>query len=211
MKTVGSSFPWKAMMIVPLIGTILLLVVWAQKPDGRLRVWVLDVGQGNAVLVRTPQGHTAVIDGGLEATPLNEGIGRNLPFWQNSIDLVVVTSPKAEDITGLVDLMGRREVKKVVQTDLEVATNVQGAWREAVAQASTKVHFARRGDVIRFEGESDVVLRVVYPVGESDAEDGPVAVRIEYDGVGIPRRGCCRGCCRRGRGFGGRMLMGRWR
>ena len=97
------------MIIVPFIGTIMLLAVWAQKPDGRLRVWVLDVGQGNAVLVRTPQGHTAVIDSGLEATALNEGIGRNVPFWQNDVDLVVVTSPEAENITGLVDLMARGE------------------------------------------------------------------------------------------------------
>ncbi|MEO5953551.1 MAG: hypothetical protein ABIQ44_13885, partial [Chloroflexia bacterium] len=172
----------KAMIIVPILGTIMLLVVWAQKPDGRLRVWVLDVGQGNAVLVRTPQGHTAVIDGGLEATALNEGIGRNVPFWQNDVDLVVVTSPKAENITGLVGMMGRRTVKEVVQTDLEVATSVQGAWREVVAQARTQVHFARRGDVIRFEGEPEVVLRVLYPTGENGAEDGPVAMRIEYDG-----------------------------
>src|SRR4051812_8660238 len=107
MKMAANGTVLRWMVVISFIGMMVLLLVWAQKADGRLRVWVLDVGQGNAVLVRTPQGQTAVIDGGLEATALNEGIGRNVPFWQSGVDLVVVTSPEAEDITGLVDLMGR--------------------------------------------------------------------------------------------------------
>ncbi len=180
MKSGVFSTGWRWAFIIPFVGVVVLLLAWAQRPDGKLRVWVLDVGQGNAVLVRTPLGHTAVIDGGLEAMRLHEGIGRRLPFWQNDLDLVVLTSPEAENVTGLVDLLGRRKVAEIVQTDFEIGTNVQGAWREAAAQSGARVHYAGRGDVIGFAGEPDVVLKVLYPV-----EDGAIVLRIEYDGVGI--------------------------
>ena len=38
--------------------------LWPQPPDGKLTVWVLDVGQGSAAVVRLPQGQVLVVDGG---------------------------------------------------------------------------------------------------------------------------------------------------
>ncbi|MGA7733209.1 MAG: hypothetical protein WCD37_18265, partial [Chloroflexia bacterium] len=183
----------KWVFIIPVAGLVVLLVAWGQRPDGRLHLWVLDVGQGNAVMLRTPQGHTAVIDGGPGGPSLNEGIGRRMPFWQNDVDMVALTAPKAENVMGLVDLLGRRGVSQVVEARGRGAgvgdqggeiseTNVVGAWREAVGQSGAAVHYARRGDVIRFDGEPEVELRVLYPLGE---EDAPMVVKVEYDGVSV--------------------------
>src|ERR1044072_7846753 len=76
-------------LLLPVTLAVLLVVIAQQRPDGRLHVWVLDVGQGDAIFVRTPAGHTALIDGGPEATPLLNGIGEHMPFWRHDIDLVV--------------------------------------------------------------------------------------------------------------------------
>ena len=186
----------KWVFIIPVAGLVVLLVAWGQRPDGRLHLWVLDVGQGNAVMLRTPQGHTAVIDGGPGGMALNEGVGRRLPFWQNDVDMVVLTAPKAENVAGLVDLLSRRGVSQVVEVgdrgsgvgdqegggQLGGDSGVLGAWREAVGQSGAAVHYARRGDVIRFDGEPEVELRVLYPLGE---EDAPMVVKVEYDGVSV--------------------------
>ena len=47
------------------------------------------------------------------------------------------------------------------------------------------MHYAHRGDVLRFAGEPDVVLRALYPTEEGISKDGPIVLKIEYSGVGI--------------------------
>ena len=177
--------PLKWVFIIPVGALVILLIVAAQRPDGRFHLWVLDVGQGNAVMLRTPRGHTAVIDGGPEATPLNEGIGRHMPFWQSHLDLIVLTRPKAENVTGLVDLLKRRTVSQVVQTQFELTTSVQGAWREAVGQLAASLHYAQRGDKITFDGEPDVALYVLYPPDVEESKDAPIVIKVEYDSIRI--------------------------
>lgn len=175
----------KWLVAVPFIAMAVLLVVWTQKSDGKLHVWVLDVGQGNAILVRTPKGHTALIDGGPAATLLNEKLGRNIPFWQNNLDLVVLTSPDSENISGLVDLLGRRKVAQIVQPDFQPTTSIQGAWREKAAQSGAQLYSAHRGDSLGFADEPDVILRVLYPAGKGGAEISSLVLKLEYNGINI--------------------------
>src|SRR5687768_72141 len=103
-------------LLLPIAALILVLIIRAQMPDGRLHMWVLDVGQGDAIMIRTPGGHTALIDGGPGATPLLTALGRNLPFWQHQIDLVILTHPHDDHLLGFVELAGRYSIGQVVQT-----------------------------------------------------------------------------------------------
>src|SRR6266480_7963007 len=80
-------------LLLPWVVALSLLLVASQRPDGRLHLWVLDVGQGDAILLRTPGGHTALIDGGPGATPVLNGVGGHIPFWQRDLDLLVLTHP----------------------------------------------------------------------------------------------------------------------
>src|SRR5918912_2354978 len=90
--TAGTVVPlW--ILPIPAIIALSRLLIASQQPDGRLHVWVLDVGQGDAILLRTPRGHTALIDGGPGATPVLNGVGRHVPFWQRNLDLLALTHP----------------------------------------------------------------------------------------------------------------------
>src|SRR5439155_14214820 len=103
-------------VLVAMVVSLVIIVVVSQRGDGRLHVWVLDVGEGDAILLRTPLGHTVLVDGGPGITPLAQGIGERLPFWQRNLDLAVVTSPRQENMMGLLDLPGRYKIEQVVQT-----------------------------------------------------------------------------------------------
>ncbi|MDQ5824647.1 MAG: hypothetical protein M3441_10625 [Chloroflexota bacterium] len=164
-------------LVVPVVALLMLLVIVGQQPDGRLHLWVLDVGQGEAILLKTPQGHTAVIDGGPGATPLLNGIGNRLPFWQRDINLVVLTRPVQDRLMGLVDLMGRYEVGQVVQTEYTATGGVQAQWLRLLSSQQVPVHYATRGETLTFAGEPDVVLEVLSPAPE---EDGPIALKLTY-------------------------------
>jgi competence protein ComEC len=78
--------------------------VRAQEP--RVQVTFLDVGQGDAIVLVSPEGRAAMIDGG-SAAPLR--------FLQqmsvDSIDLLVATHPHVDHIGGLVDVLTARPVR----------------------------------------------------------------------------------------------------
>jgi competence protein ComEC len=168
-----------------LLALALFIGASLQKPDGALHIWVLDVGQGDALLLRTPTGHTALVNGGPAPTALNTAVGKHIPFWLNSLDLVVLTSPKEDALTGLVDLLGRRKVEQIVQPPFTPTTSLQGAWQEAAAQSGAPLTTAARGDLITFDSEPDLALHVLYPPTGDPTSDAPILLRLEYNGTTI--------------------------
>jgi competence protein ComEC len=91
-----------------------LLVVGAltflTRPDGRLELVMLDIGQGDAILIRAPSGATALIDGGPDPDLLMRRLGEALPFWQRHIDVMLLTHPHQDHIAGLLPALERFSV-----------------------------------------------------------------------------------------------------
>lgn len=90
-----------------------LLRVWiGEVSDHNLHVYVIDVGQGDAILVRTPAGKNILIDGGGGDYVLVE-LGQILPPWVRRIDILVLTHPHADHFFGLMDVIERYQVGAV--------------------------------------------------------------------------------------------------
>jgi competence protein ComEC len=70
-------------------------------PDGRLRLTLLDVGSGDALLVQTPSGRSLLIDGGPSGRALGDGLGRRLPLFSRRLDWLVVAAAGEEQLGGL--------------------------------------------------------------------------------------------------------------
>jgi competence protein ComEC len=175
-------------VLLPVAALLLAMVVAAQQPDGRLHLWVLDVGQGDAILLRTPEGHTALVDGGPGATPLLNGIGERIPFWQRDLDLLVLTHPHQDHMMGFVDVLARYRVDQVVQTHFTATGGVQAEWLRTLESRKLPVHYARRGETFSFEGEPEVRLSVLHPADPraayarsgDDVNDASLALRVTY-------------------------------
>ena len=67
--------------------------------ESRLQVHVFDVGQGDAILVVTPDKSTVLIDGG-PGNYILRRLGKVLPSWVQTIDVIVLTHPHADHING---------------------------------------------------------------------------------------------------------------
>lgn len=180
-------------LLFPVLAVAFLLLIASQQPDGRLHIWVLDVGQGDAIFLRTPKGHTALIDGGPAATPLLEGIGSHVPFWQRNIDLVVLTHPHEDHVMGLIELLSHYRVGQIVQTQFTSTVGVQGQWLHDLKDHSVPVHYTRRGETIRFEDEPDVVFHILSPTTPDasrelkggDLNNTSVVLKLDYGKEGI--------------------------
>lgn len=85
---------WAALGGAAIVVSVLLLT----RPDGRVHVYVLDVGTGSAVLIRTPGGHQILIDEGPDADRFAQAVGRALPPTARTVDLWLITSGRRTSI-----------------------------------------------------------------------------------------------------------------
>jgi len=95
--------PW--LLAILLTANILILIGILMLPDGNLHVTVFDVGQGEAILIRTPDGQNILVDSGPDPISTSAQLGKTLPFWDRKIDLLILTQLQADHISGTLDLL----------------------------------------------------------------------------------------------------------
>ncbi|MBN1922371.1 MAG: DNA internalization-related competence protein ComEC/Rec2 [Anaerolineae bacterium] len=147
------------------------------RPDGRLHVTFLDVGQGDAVLIQTPAGRQVLIDGGPEASRMLSQLGEQLPFWDRELDAVILTSPDAARLTGLIAVLERYKVQRVA-TGAEIGRgDIYERWLEILAARDPgSVSVLMAGDVWELDDAGQ--LQVLWPLSEVEA--GPLVLRLDY-------------------------------
>src|SRR3989338_691447 len=82
--------------------TILVWYAVAAETKNGITVAFLNVGQGDAILIDTPNGQQILIDGGPNKQILAE-LSKILPFYDRTIDVVIATHPDQDHIIGLLD------------------------------------------------------------------------------------------------------------
>ena len=140
------------------------LLVWAavfSLPDGLLHVRVLNVGQGDAILITLPDGQQVLIDGGPSPLTLAAELGRAIPFWDHDIELVVLSHPDKDHLGGLLGAVERYHVGQVL--DAAVADDAPATvhWRELLEEKDIPAHKAAAG--MRIELGSGVAIDVLHP------------------------------------------------
>ena len=120
-KDLGRGLPARRFptpLALPSIALVCILIWIAVlgMPDGRLHVYFLDVGQGDAILIRLPEGQQILVDGGPNPSQLLAALGHRIPFWDHSLDMVVLTHADMDHLGGLIPVLERYQVGHVVQT-----------------------------------------------------------------------------------------------
>ncbi|MCB0047009.1 MAG: ComEC/Rec2 family competence protein [Caldilineaceae bacterium] len=121
---------------------VLALLLWRMaltQPDGRLHVHFLDIGQGDGILIATPSGRQLLIDGGAEPERLLGELGATLPFWDRTIDVLLLTHPDADHMAGQTSVPGRFNVTYALDTPVSRADPAAEIWRERVARGGAKL------------------------------------------------------------------------
>lgn len=103
-------FSRKYFLIGAFFGLVLLIVYIFSQPDGRLHLVFCDVGQGDAAYIKMPNGADMLIDGGPNDKVLT-CLGNNMPFYDRTIDMVVLTHPEKDHLQGLISVLDRYSVK----------------------------------------------------------------------------------------------------
>lgn len=83
-----------------------------------LKVIFLDVGQGDAIFIETPQKHQILIDGG-PSSKILEKLGEAMPFYDRSLDLIILTHPDPDHLLGLIDVLRVYRVELIGYTGVK--------------------------------------------------------------------------------------------
>ncbi len=158
---------------------VLIWVAALSQPDGKLHVWFLDVGQGNAVLIQTPRGAQILVDGGPNPTRLRQEVGDALPFWDRDLDVLVVTQPKSSAINALPALLDRYDVGLVVtngqSADSDEYRALVRAWGTRHLTVEAGYHLTTNDGVTL-----EVLHPQVLPGAETDPDQAGLVLRVSY-------------------------------
>ncbi len=115
--TVGrQSTRLAALALAIAVGALALAA--AHRADGLARITVLDVGQGDAILVEGGGGGRMLVDGGPDPDRLIVELDRRLPPWDRRIDIVVLTHPHEDHVAGLPLLLERYRIGRVFESGM---------------------------------------------------------------------------------------------
>jgi competence protein ComEC len=188
--------PVRALRIRPLPGAAALIVLatlflwWGALFDGGtdgLTATVLDVGQGDAILIETPAGHRILVDGGPSGARLAQALGEALPAGARRFDLVVLTHGQDDHVTGLVPLLDRYDVRAVLMSAQPGTSGAYHAWVDALASSSIPVHEAVAGEYVDLGGGARIEV-LGPPAGllggtSDDLNNNSVVLRLVYGEV----------------------------
>ncbi len=145
-----------------------------------LTVTFLDVGQGDSILVETPDGVQLLIDGGPDNTVLRR-LSQELPWFDTNLDMVLGTHPDKDHIGGLVDVLKRYQVDKIITTENTGETMVASTFQKGLLNEGVPVEMARAGQV--YQLGASTTLTIFAPAGNPamlESNTASIVARLSY-------------------------------
>jgi competence protein ComEC len=177
----------KKFIIIPLLAlAIPLTVLAANVPDDKLHVSFLDVGEGDAALIQM-DGQNVLIDGGPSPQAVCLGLSSKMPLWQKNIDLMILTHPHLDHLSGLVEVLKRYQVKKVLSANLISNSPTFLEWQNEINSQHITSQIGAAGQAIRLA--NGVKIEVLNPQdshqssNESDFENMGLVLRLSLNKI----------------------------
>jgi competence protein ComEC len=163
---------------------VLLVAANGSRPDGRLHVTVLDVGQGDAILLQGPNGGRALVDTGPDPDRLISLLDQRIPAWDRRFDLVVLTHPHEDHVAGLAAVMDRYSIKEIAEPGMIGPGPGDAAYRRRLAELGRQSRILGAGDAVWLDGirmDVDWPLPGTVPLTPPDTGTGINNVSIVLD------------------------------
>ncbi|MEK7082486.1 MAG: ComEC/Rec2 family competence protein [Patescibacteria group bacterium] len=150
-----------------------------------LNVSFFDVGQGDTIFIESPDRTQILIDGG-PGNAILAKLGRAMPFWDRSLDLVILTHAHADHVSGLVEVLKRYRVDRILESGEAYGTPEYAEWRRLAQEKNIPVTVAHAGQEIR---AGALVIAVLSPfenksgVSLKNPHDANVSTKLIYGGT----------------------------
>jgi competence protein ComEC len=185
---VGATIAWRSSRPLGVAAAVLLIVAipgtattWPIEPT----MVVLDVGQGDAILLQDPSGQAVLVDGGSDPRSLDRALRRH---GVKQLDLVVVTHGDLDHVGGIVDLVSSGDVAEMwVPMFMEESGLLAEAIFEAqsagvpvvrvgagLVRSTQSIHIEVLGPQRKYQGENDGSVTMLVSAGRSALLGGDI-------------------------------------
>lgn len=143
-------------------------------PQAPLVVHFFNVGQGDSTLIHTDSNIDILIDGGPDDTILQK-LSETLPATDHTIELVILTHPHADHVSGLVSVLDRYRVEKIITTGVTHTSNTYLSWLKKIKEKNIPTEIATANQKYHFKDSAGtpLSLTILYPMQSLAGTDAP--------------------------------------
>ncbi len=163
-----------------LLVTVFVFYLNWQNANRKLTFAMLDIGQGDALFIESPTGTQMLIDAGPGNAVLKE-LPKVMPFWDRTIDAMVITNPDADHISGFVDILKLYKLDTVFEPGTYNSSKLYKSINSEIKNQNIPDVLLRRGMQLDLGGGAYV--EVLFPdrdVSEWSINDGSAMMRLVY-------------------------------
>ncbi len=193
-KTIGSRLVRPPTRRLVKWGTICLLlgniVVWTMvttMPDDKLHVSILDVDQGDAILIQTPNHQNILIDGGPDPGTIKWQLDKKIPYWQRTIDLVLLTQPQSDHLAGLIEVVQKYKTPLILDSGIASNTALHQEWLKTIHTKGINHKAVHAGQEIKLG--DNITLEILHPPMSglletvNQVDDNGLVLRLSWNKV----------------------------
>jgi competence protein ComEC len=170
------------LIVLILINALAWIAVFSLNDNGLIKVVFFDVGQGDSAFIETPGQNQILIDGGPNAGVL-EKLGKEMPFWDRTIDLIILSHPDYDHISGLIEILKKYEVENVLWTGALKDSAEVAEWQKLIKEEGSNIIIAKAGQRISGKG---LAIEILYPFEDisgqtpKDTNQTSIVLKLSY-------------------------------
>jgi len=150
--------------------------------EGNLTVHFIDVGQGDSILIETPNGNTMLIDGGSRSE------GDTVTEYLNQLDIstinvMVATHPHEDHIGGLNDVLSNFNVLQVYDPGVAHTSQTYENFLLKIDANNIDYSIGRAGQSIDLDPNIDFEIISPSIIDEDELNDNSIVIKMTYHDV----------------------------
>jgi competence protein ComEC len=147
------------------LGILILAVfqwITLSPSDSKIRIYFLDVGQGDSALIRYPTGEHLLIDTGKDSKLFRE-LDKVLPWYDKTIEYVLLTHGDLDHVGAMLDMFDRYQVKKVFVSEFFGTIDIEKQIQNRAQLEPAQLEILEQGDVLTFGTVVQNQFKILHP------------------------------------------------
>lgn len=181
----------KVFLLILILFLFLILIYFYTDvvSDKKLIVRFLDIGQGDSILIKTPDNKNILIDAGQNEKALNK-VEKYISIFRKNIDLAIMSHPDMDHIGGYYDIFQKYNIRQILENGDNNKDNPAYQFLKEkiegnIDEYNIKKILANCGDKIIFGDNEDFVsMYILHPVKEeliiNDSNDNSIVILLVY-------------------------------
>lgn len=171
------------LVLLLIVGNFLVFQAYFyEKKREFLTVAFLDIGQGDAIFIEAPNGNQMLVDagGGVEVL---YSLKKIMPFFDRSIDTIMITNPDKDHIGGFIPVLNRYNVGKVIEPGTSNPSQTYKTLESLIEKEGSEKVLAKDVSKIVLDKEHNIYFEILFPdrdVSDMTPNDGSIVGMLHY-------------------------------